>query len=151
MSRLPLDTRTLYAVWAAILISLNLIVLLDAYSTSLSNLCCSYPLPAKDFSAYYTALWNLIHDPTRIYASTPLIPGEPSFYPTMEQFKYLPSFLLLVFPLAPLSYQQAITIFDAAQFLMLPAIAWLLYALIHEKNPKAQFIAVALVVFFPWP
>jgi len=151
MSRLALDAKTLYAVWAAFLISLNLVVLLNAYSSNLSNLCCTYPLPAKDFSAYYTALWNLIHDPAKIYASTPLITSEPSFYPTMEQFKYLPSFLILIFPLTTFNYQQAITIFDAAQFLMLPAIAWLLYSLLNEKDKRLPFVVAALVVFFPWP
>jgi len=62
----------------------------------------------------------------------------------------LPIFLVLLFPLLPLSYHDALIAFDIFQFMLLPLKAFLLYSLLGKKN-LAVTLAVAVIVFIPLP
>ena len=106
-----------------IFIALNLVTFIQAYPETMvidSGCCGTTPL-AKDFSAFYTAAWRLLHDPSHIYTPGSLNDGEYQIYPHPETYKYLPSFLLMVLPFLALGYQQALTAFDVFQFLLLRA------------------------------
>lgn len=133
------------------LIILNLVVFLGAYSFSIVPLCCGTKLAARDFSAYYEGLWQLLHAPSQIYAHGPITDGGPVFYPGQEQFKYLPSFLVLISPLALLGYDQAIVVFDVVQFALLPVVAWLIYKLVKDKGLGMTFAVAAVVLLLPIP
>lgn len=105
----------------------------------------------RDFSVYYIAAWRMFHNPSQIFTPRSLSDGEPAIYPSLTPYKYLPSFLILVSPLASLSYYQAFWIFDAVQFALLPLIALLLYKLLEKKNPIAAFAILVAVVLLPYP
>lgn len=97
---------------------------------------------AKDFSAYYTAAWRLFHDPSNVYTQELVDDGGP--VPQPEPFKYLPSFLILVSPLISLGYQEALTVFNIIQFLLLPVMAFLIYKLLKERSVLT--IAVVIII-----
>jgi len=80
---------------------------------------------AKDFSAYYIGAWRLIHDPSKVYTRGLINDGEYQIYPQPQAYKYLPSFLMVVFPFLSLSYHDALIAFDAFQFMLLPLMAFL--------------------------
>jgi Glycosyltransferase family 87 len=108
---------------------------------------------AKDFSAYYMGAWRLWNNPAHIYNFGALNDGEPVILPHPEEYKYLPSFLLIISPFLSLNYQQALLAFDIAQFALLPLMAYLLYKLLSNK-PLAITLAVmiiALLLPFPTP
>src|SRR5690349_23810302 len=104
------------------LIVLNLFTFLPAYSqvSNIDSGCCSNHPLAKDFSGVYIGAWRLYHDPTQIYTHGLLLDGEPPTYPEPEQYKYLPSYLLIVSPILLMSYSQAIGLYDIFQFMLLP-------------------------------
>ena len=139
----------------AISISLNLLTLVQAYpeSSKIDSGCCapSSALLAKDFSAFYFASWNLIHDPARIYslgaASNATFLG---ISPHPESFKYLPSFLLLVTFLLAFPYHTALETFDILQFFLLFLIAFFLYELIGKKNVILVSGISITVLFLPF-
>jgi Glycosyltransferase family 87 len=145
----------LFAIVASILISLNLFTLLLAFPETqrIDSGCCapSDQLLAKDFSAYYTGTWRLYHDPSQIYTHGYVPDGEPEIRPVPEQYKYLPSFLLIASPVILVPYQVALTIFDAAQFLLLPIMAWLVYKLTREKGIAVSIAAAAIALLLPSP
>ncbi len=105
---------------------------------------------AKDFSAYYVGAWRLWHNPTGLYTRGAINDGEPTINPQPQDYKYLPSFLLLVSPFQILSYHQAFIAFDLFQFALLPLIALLLYQLLYRKG-LVVVLVVAAVVLLPFP
>jgi hypothetical protein len=105
----------------------------------------------RDFSVYYIAAWRLLHNPSKIFATGALRDGEPKIVPYLTPYKYLPSFLLLISPLTSLSYYQAFWLFDAVQFALLPAIAFLLYKLLEKKNPAIALLIFVAVLLLPYP
>ncbi len=106
---------------------------------------------AKDFSAYYMGAWRLWNNPAHIYNFGALNDGEPTILPHPEEYKYLPSFLLIISPFLSLNYQQALLAFDIAQFALLPLMAYLLYKLLSSK-PLAIILAVMIItLLLPFP
>lgn len=142
-----------YAMAVVVLIVLNFLIFLSAYPETFvidSGISANQPL-AKDFSAYYTAAWRLLHDPTQIYIRGFLNDGEYHILPQPETYKYLPSFLMIVAPLLLLQYQVALTAFDLLQFLLLPLMAILIYKLVEEKGLATAIIAATLILLLPLP
>jgi hypothetical protein len=140
----------------SVLIILNVFTFIVAYPQTLTTA----PLPgswgspsplAKDFSAYYIGAWRLIHDPSQVYTFGFVNDGEFRILPHPEPYKYLPSFLLIVIPLLLVSYQQALTIFDVFQLLLLPLIAYMTYELVNKKGVAATLIVAVLVLLQPLP
>lgn len=132
-----------------IAISLNFITFLQAIPETqrIDSGCCApkQAVLAKDFSAFYFAAWNLIHDPSAIYSigSTQNV-SFLGIYPHPETFKYLPSFLIFVAPLLVLSYAQALDAFDLIQFVLLILIAFLIYNILEREN--IAFIGIVSVI-----
>jgi hypothetical protein len=106
---------------------------------------------AKDFSAYYIGVWRLWNNPAHIYNFGALNDGEPTILPYPEQYKYLPSFLLIVSPLLALNYQQALLTFDIIQFMLLPLMATLLYKLLENKHIAVVLVVMITVLIMPFP
>jgi len=134
------------------LVSLGTLVMAYPETTVIDSGCCSStPALAKDFSAFYTAAWRLLHDPSQIYTKGYLDDGEYHISPQPEQYKYLPAFLLIVAPFLALPYQAALTAFDIAQFLLLPGVAFLLYQLLKDKGRTTLIAVSILVMVLPLP
>jgi glycosyl transferase family 87 len=133
------------------LLFLNLFTFLPAFSqvSGIDSGCCSNHPLAKDFSAFYIGAWRLFHNPAQIYTRGYVSDGEPFIYPQPEQYKYLPSFLLIVSPLLLVPYPEALALFDILQFLLLPLIGVLLYYLTREKGWAITVIAEVLVLLLP--
>ncbi len=133
------------------LLVLNLLTFLPAYSqiATIDSGCCSNHPLAKDFSGVYIGAWRLFHDPASIYIHGNVSDGEPQIYPQPEQYKYLPSSLLLVSPIHLLSYQVSMAVYDIFQFLLLPLIGILVYQLTKEKGWAITVIAEVLVLLLP--
>jgi hypothetical protein len=145
-----LSRKALLALVSALLV-LNLFTFLPAYSqvSTIDSGCCSNHPLAKDFSAFYIGAWRLYHDPSQIYTHGNVSDGEPPIYPQPEQYKYLPSFLLIISPFLLVPYPQAIDLFDIIQFMLLPLIALLVYNLTKEKGWAITVIAEVLVLLLP--
>jgi hypothetical protein len=144
-----------YAALVVFLLALNLITMLIAYpeTLKLDSGCCapgSGPL-ARDFSAFYIGSWRLFHDPSQIYTKGSLPDGEPEIAPRPEQYKYLPSFLLLISPLLLLSYQSALSTFDVFQFLLLPLVALMLFRLTKESGILVSSLVAIAILLQPSP
>ena len=135
------------------LILLNLATFLAAYPqvSNVEEPCCENGTVAKDFSAYYVGAYRLLNDPSQVYARGFIPDGEIHVYPVQEQYKYLPSFLLLISPLLLLSYQQAIITFDVLQFLLLPLVGLLVYLLVRDRGFWATLLVAAVALLLPWP
>ena len=133
------------------LLSLNMLTFLPAYSqiANLDSGCCSNHPLAKDFSGVYIGAWRLFHNPAAVYIHGNVSDGEPQIYPQPEQYKYLPSYLLLVSPVLLLSYQESIRVYDIFQFLLLPLVGLLVYQLAKEKGWATTVIAEVLVLLLP--
>lgn len=146
----PLGKKPLFVLIFALLV-MNMFTFLPAFSqvSNIDSGCCSNHPLAKDFSAFYIGAWRLFHDPGQIYTHALLTDGEPAIYPQPEQFKYLPSFLILVAPFLLLQYSQALAIFDIIQFLLLPLIGIMVYSLTREKGWGITIIAETLVLLLP--
>ncbi|MGA3192829.1 MAG: glycosyltransferase family 87 protein [Candidatus Bathyarchaeia archaeon] len=144
-------TTLLLIVIVAILF--NLYTFIQAYPETfiVDSGCCANQILAKDFSAYYTASWRLIHDPSNVYNQGAVNDGEPSIYPQPEPFKYLPSFLILASPLLFLSYQQALIAFDLIQLLLLPVMAFLIYELLKDRSVLAIAVVMIIALLQPSP
>jgi hypothetical protein len=110
----------------------------------------SQPL-AKDFSAYYVGIWRLFHDPSQLYTRGFVSDGEIHVFPVQEQYKYLPSFLLMISPFGLLTYQRAIIDFDVFQFSLLPFIGFLIYRLASAKGVLMASLVTVLVLTLPAP
>jgi hypothetical protein len=135
------------------LILLNLATFLAAYPqvSNVEGACCENRTIAKDFSAYYVGAYRLLNDPSQVYARGFIPDGEIHVYPIQEQYKYLPSFLLLISPLLLLTYQQAIISFDVFQFLLLPLIGLLVYLLVRDKGFWATLLVAVIALLLPSP
>ena len=151
MNQPPKTRKKLYILAVAVIIVLNLYTLSLAYPTMTHPLNFGAGDLPRDFSVYYIAAWRLIHNPSQIFHTGNLPDGEPTIYPSLTPYKYLPSFLVLVSPLAALSYYQAFWVFDAIQFALLPIIALLLYMLLEKKHPAAAFVVLVAVLLLPYP
>lgn len=142
--------EVVFALLVVVLILLNLAVLVAAVpetSTVDGGCCAPNKLLAKDFSAFYTAAWRLFRDPSQIYFHGASVDGAPPILPEPEGYKYLPSMLLLISPFLALPYSEALLAFDYVQFLLLPLIAALIYALVRDRGTLlASGIAVAVLV-----
>jgi hypothetical protein len=143
--------KLLFSITIIIIIVLNLYTLSVAYPTMKKPLNFGGADLPRDFSVYYIAAWRLLHNPSQIFTPGPVADGEPTIYPSLTPYKYLPSFLVLISPLASLSYYQAFWVFDAIQFALLPLIALLLYKLLENKNPIAAFVILVAVLLLPYP
>lgn len=134
-------------------ILLNLYTFIQAYPETfiVDSGCCANQILAKDFSAYYTASWRLIHDPSNVYTQGAVNDGGPSIYPQPEPFKYLPSFLIFSCPLLFLSYQQALIAFDFVQLLLLPVMAFLIYELLKDRSALAIAVVMIVALLQPSP
>jgi Glycosyltransferase family 87 len=106
---------------------------------------------AKDFSAFYSGAWRMLHNPSKVYIGRTIIEGEPLIYPQPEAYKYLPSFLLLISPLLALDYQQALIAFDVVQLALLPLMAFMLYKLIGKKGLIVAFALEVIALLLPFP
>lgn len=144
-----------YTALVVLLLASNLVTMAIAYpeTLKLDSGCCapgSGPL-ARDFSAFYVGSWRLFHDASQIYTKGYLPDGEPLVAPQPQQYKYLPSFLLLISPLLLLPYQSALTAFDVFQFLLLPLIALVLFRLTREKRIIVSSVVAIAVLLQPSP
>ena len=149
-----LQRKTIFLIAVAVLIALNFYTFIVAYPETYT-LSPGISTPginlAKDFSAYYTGAWRLWHNPSQIYHSGALGGSEPVTSPHPEAYKYLPSFLLIISPLLTLSYQQALLAFDIAQFVLLPAMAYMIYRLLGSKNLAVTFAVLVIALLLPFP
>ena len=148
------NAKIAFIIGVAVLIMLNLctfiIAIPETYAVD-SGINSSGTIVAKDFSAYYMGAWRLWHNPANIYVHGALSGGEPVIPPYPEDYKYLPSFLLLVTPFLTLSYQQALMAFDIVQLLFLPIIAYVLYKILGAKPLALTFIVMTIVLLLPFP
>jgi hypothetical protein len=138
----------------AMIILLNLYTFVDAYPqtyTINSGINVTGTPLAKDFSAYYMGAWRLWNNPSHIYNFGILHDGEPLILPHPEEYKYLPSFLLIVSPLLSLNYQQALLAFDIIQFMLLPLMAYMLYKLLGNKHIVVTFAVLVIALLLPFP
>jgi hypothetical protein len=147
------SSRILFLVAMAVLIVLSLYTFIVAMpeTTRLDSGISGTGILSKDFSAYYIGAYRLWHNPSQIYNRTYINDGEYQVYPRAEQYKYLPSFLILVSPFLSLSYQQALTAFDIFQLALLPLMEWLLYKLLCRKGLLLTFIIAIIVILQPIP
>jgi hypothetical protein len=134
-----------------VIVALNFYTLAVAYPTMTHPLNLGGADLPRDFSVYYIAAWRMFHNPSQIFNTAPLADGEPTIYPSLTPYKYLPSFLVLISPLLSLSYYQAFWVFDAIQFALLPIMAFLLYKLLENKHPLVAFAVILVVLLLPYP
>ena len=154
MTHQPRQTKTIFVIAVAALIALNLYTFIAAYPetyTPSPGINTSGSILAKDFSAYYVGAWRLWHNPSQIYSFGALGGAEPVTLPHPEAYKYLPSFLLVASPLLTLNYQQALLAFDIIQFMLLPAIAYMLYKLLDKKHLAVTFAVMVIALLLPFP
>jgi hypothetical protein len=95
--------------------------------------------------------WRLWNNPAHIYNFGALKDGEPTILPHPEEYKYLPSFLLIISPFLSLNYQQALLAFDIAQFALLPLMAYLLYKLLSNKPIAITLAVMVITLLLPFP
>jgi hypothetical protein len=143
--------KLLFALAVIIIIGLNFYTLSVAYPTMNHPLNLGGSDLPRDFSVYYIAAWRMFHNPSQIFTTGHIADGEPTIYPSLTPYKYLPSFLVLISPLLNLSYYPAFWVFDAFQFALLPLIALLLFKLLEKKNPAIALLILVLVLLLPYP
>ena len=141
-------TKIFIALFMAILIGINLLVFTLAYPQTFT--LDGGGTLAKDFSAYYIGAYRLWHDPSNVYTRGFINDGEPAINPPPQDYKYFPSFLLLVSPLQLLSYHNELVAFDIFQFALLPFMALMIYRLLYRKGFVALLVVPA-IVFLPFP
>ena len=151
MFRYLKSKKLLFALAVIIIICLNFYTLSVAYPTMNRPLNLGGTDLPRDFSVYYIAAWRMFHNPSQIFTTGHLADGEPTIYPYLTPYKYLPSFLVLISPLINLSYYPAFWVFDAFQFVLLPLMALLLYTLLEKKNSTIAFLILVLVLLLPYP
>jgi hypothetical protein len=95
--------------------------------------------------------WRLWNNPAHIYNFGALNDGEPIILPHPEEYKYLPSFLLIVSPLLALNYQQGLLTFDIIQFMLLPLMAYILYKLLENKHLALALVVMVIALLLPFP
>jgi hypothetical protein len=143
--------KLLFALAVIIIIGLNFYTFSVAYPTMNHPLNLGGADLPRDFSVYYIATWRMFHNPSQIFTTGQIADGEPTIYPSLTPYKYLPSFLVLISPLINLSYYPAFWVFDAFQFALLPLMAFFLYKLLEKKNPAVVFLILVLVLLLPYP
>ncbi len=146
--------RNIFVIGVAVLLVLNFYTFIVAFPetyTLTPGITTSGSILAKDFSAYYMGAWRLWNNPSHIYTFGAVGGSEPTILPHPEAYKYLPSFLLIVSPLLSLGYQDALTAFDILQFMLLPAIAFLLYRLLDKKGLAVTFVVTTIALLLPFP
>ena len=154
MNHQPHQTKIIFIIAVAALIALNLYTFIAAYPetyTPSPGITTSGSILAKDFSAYYVSAWRLWHNPSQIYSFGALGGAEPVTSPYPEAYKYLPSFLLFASPLLSLNYQQALLAFDIIQFMLLPAIGYMLYKILDNKHLAVTFAVLVIALLLPFP
>ncbi len=135
-----------------------LLVILIAVTLNITSFCVAYPeinkpesaTLARDFSAYYTGGYRLLHNPTKIYFDG-VQPGDYQILPQPQPFKYTPSFLILFAPFLALDYQTALTVFDLLQLALIPALAFFVYKLVKDKNLFLGAMAAVIILIQPLP
>ena len=151
MLRLVKSKKFLFTFAIVIIVILNLYTFTVAYPTLNKPLNLGNEDLPRDFSVYYIASWRMLHNPSQIFTTGALADGEPTIYPSLTPYKYLPSFLVLISPLQTLDYYQAFWVFDAIQFALLPLMAFLLYKLLENKNPIVAMVILVAVLLLPYP
>jgi hypothetical protein len=147
-------TKVVIIAAVAVIILLNLYTFVIAYPetyTINAGINTSGTPLAKDFSAYYMGAWRLWNNPAHIYNFGALNDGEPTILPHPEEYKYLPSFLLIVSPLLALNYQQALLTFDIIQFMLLPLMGYILYKLLENKHIAVALVVMIIALIMPFP
>ena len=150
----PRRTKIIFVAAIVVLIALNLYTFIVAYPetyTLNAGINTSGTILAKDFSAYYMGAWRLWNNPAHIYTFGALKDGEPTILPHPEEYKYLPSFLLVASPFLSLNYQQALLAFDIVQFMLLPLMAYILYKLLEKKPLAVTFAVMVVALLLPFP
>jgi len=135
-----------------------ILVILIAIALNIISFCFAYPeiskpesdTLARDFSAYYTAGYRLLHNPTKIYFDV-VQPGDYQILPQPQPFKYTPSFLILFAPFLTLDYLNALTVFDIMQLALIPALAFFVYKLVKDKNLILGAITAFIILIQPIP
>ena len=143
--------KAFFAVAIVIIVVLNLYTFSVAYPTMNQPLNLGGADLPRDFSVYYLAAWRMVHNPSQIFTTQPLNDGEPTIYPPITPYKYLPSFLVEISPLLSLSYYQAFWVFDAIMFILIPMMAFLLYKLLEDKHPAIALVVMVAVLLLPYP
>jgi hypothetical protein len=146
--------KTAFYIAVIVLIIINLISFVMAYPETYRpspGITVGGDILAKDFSAYYVGAWRLWNNPAHIYNFGALGGAEPQTPPYPEAYKYLPNFLLITSPFLALNYQQALLAFDVAQFLLIPAMAFMVYRLLEDKHLAIVFTVLAIVLVLPIP
>jgi len=151
MFRYLKSKKFLFGLAIVIIIGLNFYTFSVAYPTMNHPLNLGGADLPRDFSVYYIAAWRMFYNPSQIFTTGHLNDGEPTIYPSLTPYKYLPSFLVLISPLVNFNYYQAFWVFDAIQFALLPLMAFLLYALLEKKNPAVVLLILVLVLLLPYP
>ncbi len=134
------------------------LVILIAIALNIISFCVAFPeitkpqsaTLARDFSAYYTAGYRLLHNPTKIYFDG-IQPGDYQILPHPQPFKYTPSFLILFAPFLTLSYLNALIVFDILQLALIPVLAFFVYKLVKDKNLILGAIAAFIILIQPLP
>ncbi|HLN88844.1 MAG TPA: glycosyltransferase family 87 protein [Candidatus Binatia bacterium] len=146
--------KTIFIITVVVLIGLNLYTFIAAYPetyTPSPGITATGSILAKDYSAYYVGAWRLWHNPSQIYTLGALGGAEPVTPPHPEAYKYLPSFLVIVSPFLSLDYQQALVAFDIIQFMLLPAIAYIIYELLDNKHFAVTLATLVIALLLPFP
>jgi hypothetical protein len=154
MTHKPRPTKTIFFIGVAVLIVLNLYTFIAAYPETYTlspGITTSGSILAKDFSAYYVGAWRLWHNPSQIYHFGSLSGPEPVILPHPEAYKYLPSFLLVISPMLALDYQSALLTFDIIQFMLIPAMAYMIYKLLGNKHLAVTFTVMIIALLLPFP
>ena len=151
MGQLFARKKLWFVLLAFVLVGVNLYTLSIAYPQMTHTLNLYGKDMPRDFSVYYISAWRMFHNPSQIFTTGYLNDGEPMIQPYITPYKYLPSFLPLVAPLASLNYYQALWVFDGLQLALLPLIALLLYLLLKDKHPAIVFAVLIAVLFLPYP
>jgi hypothetical protein len=154
MTHQPCKSKTILIIAIIVLITLNLYSFIAAYPetyTPSPGINTQGTILAKDFSAYYVSTWRLWHNPSQVYHFGTLRGAEPATPPYPEAYKYLPNFLLFTSPFLLLSYQQALLAFDIVQFILLSAVAFILYKLLENKQLAVTLVVMVIALLLPIP
>ena len=154
MSKNYRKPKIIFIIVAVTLIALNLLTFIAAYpeiynpTQHITNTATNL---AKDFSAYYVGMWKLWNEPSQIYSFNSSNSNQPLTPPHAQAYKYLPSFLMVISPLLLFRYQDALLAFDVVQFLLLPAIAFMIYWLLSGKRCVIILSVMVIALLLPFP
>jgi hypothetical protein len=103
-----------------------------------------------DFGAYYNAAWRLLHNPTQLYTNG-VVGGDYPFKVQPVPFLYLPYFAYFILPYLTLSFTSGAVAWDAFQFLLLPAMGFLLFKALRNYNIIVMIGVLWIVLLQPLP